>query len=226
MMTNHSCEDCGEEFKSAQGLSGHRQLTGHGKEKAAIERSDPRKPMLASRPLPVDAIVERMTLPEMPDSANGYREAWVDGFNQGMKFGMYTSVAGVRLAQELSAVGNSQALPLIKMAQEMRNAEGKAAEGAVQSLLSQVMPYLEGRFERIEGSMKHAEPNPFQGMMARTLETLMGKTLGSMGQGGQPQGPANGSAPELPGVTWHRVSNRVKQHREPESEQEQEAQDG
>ncbi len=206
MMTDHVCEDCGEEFKSVQGLSWRRQLTGHGKEKAALDRADPRKPMPASRPLPVDAIVERMSLPEMPDSANGYREAWVDGFNQGMKFGMYTSVAGVRLAQE------------------MRAAEGKAADGAVQSLLSQVMPYLEGRFERIEGSMKHTEPNPFQGMMARTLETLMGKTLSSMGRGGQAQGSPSGSAPELPGVTWHRVPNRLKQQREPESEQKQEVQ--
>ncbi|MBI4310605.1 MAG: hypothetical protein HY681_02395 [Chloroflexi bacterium] len=79
-------------------MSGHRQFTSHGKEKAAIDHADPLESTLASGPLPVDAIVERMAWPEVPDSANGYRKAWVNRVNQGMKFGMYTSVAGVCLA--------------------------------------------------------------------------------------------------------------------------------
>lgn len=146
----------------------------------------------------------------MPYSLRG-----VEQFEQGMKFGMTMTVLGVRLAQELSGVGISQAKPLLEMAKDMRSGEAAAAKSASQeasmaaaeTVMQNIMPQiaqLGSAVNALEDKVSAGKaPNPMQKMMMDTMQpimsNLMGKLMPMLGGGqvnqGQPQQSAS-SAPD------------------------------
>jgi len=145
------------------------------------------------KPSTVEVIMKDMRLPEI---ANGSREV----FDAGVNYGMRALVAGVRLAQELSQMGIAQASPVIRMATEMRKAEGmsaqEAGQRAAEDALAGAIQYLSAQKADIA-----TVPNPMMGIIARAMEPAMTQLFGRIfapftGQpqtGGQPQ-----SGSELP----------------------------
>jgi hypothetical protein len=115
------CDICGEEFKDTRGLAGHKQFKHDGEDKPPAGKA-------ITRALPLDNVIENLRLPQVPEAYNGHHNVYVAGFNDGVLHGARSILAGIRAAQELSSVGVQQAVPLIKMAQEMRQAEGQAAQ--------------------------------------------------------------------------------------------------
>jgi len=139
-----------------------------------------------TKPLAVEAIIRSMKLPEVV--LDGGKEI----FDSGVKYGMSALVAGVRLAQELSQMGISQASPVIRMAQELRAGAGESAQEAGQvaaeNALAGAMQYMS---EQKGGKVDIATvPNPMMGIMARAMEPALTQVMGKMVGifGGQPQG--------------------------------------
>lgn len=117
-----------------------------------------------ARGSPPEAIIEGMRIPVIG----------ADGFEKGMKFGASLVVLGVRVAQELSAIGIQQARPVMEMAKSMREGEAMAAKGAAVEAAgmaaaevgAQMAPYL-------ANIGKGSEADPVKAMMVRTMEPLM-----------------------------------------------------
>lgn len=172
------CEICGKEFKDAQGLAGHMQF----KHNESGEK--PRGAQLPAKPLPVDFLIRELQLPDISD---GTREV----FDAGVTYGMKAIIVGVRLAQELSAMGIQQAKPVMEMAKEMRQAEGQAAEVAASQAAAEAAERVAAYFDQKKPDIA-ATPNPMMGVMARTMETLLNNIVGKMTggvQSGQAQLP-------------------------------------
>ena len=108
-----------------------------------------------------------------------------------MKFGAKMVVMGVRIAQELSALGIQQVKPLIELARDARsgeeaaakNAAIEAAQGAAAMVQQNLTPYL-------ANMTKPAETNPMQSMMARTMGPIIERLMGGLLPGMGPQEPS------------------------------------
>jgi hypothetical protein len=171
------CEICGKELKDTQGLSGHMRL-----EHAEVKDVAPTtKEIISVKPQPIENLIKNLNLPEV---ANGTREV----FDAGVEYGMKSILIGVRIAQELSKMGIEQASPIIKMAQEMRLAEGQAAQVAAQEAAretaSQVVAYFDQKKPDIAST-----PSPMEGVFARVLEGTLGSLMNKMFPGGGGETP-------------------------------------
>lgn len=124
------------------------------------------------QPLPVEAIVKQLKLPIIVDGQHVV-------FDAGVHYGMNTIVMGIRLAQELSRMGVSQASPVIRMAAEMRKAEGMSAQEAGQvaaeNALAGAIQYMSQQKADIA-----TVPNPMMGIMARAMEPAIMQVFGNM----------------------------------------------
>ena len=128
------------------------------------------------------------------------------------------------MAQELSAMGVQQAVPIIKMAQEMREAEGQAAKVIAAELAGATLEgnkELRGAISQLGNQMQVSGPNPFASMMAGVMQPVLGqvmqRVMGSfIGQAGpgvlKPRGfaaqvsPASELPPDQegdPGISYH-----------------------
>jgi len=197
------CEICGEEFANTQGLAGHQRMK-HGE----VNPSKSESPKaVVTRAQPLDAVIENLRLPQVPEQYNGHYNIYVTGFNDGVMHGARSILAGIRAAQELSSMGVQQAVPLIKMAQEMRQAEGQAAQ-ILASELGQVtmqsnQQILAALNNLATSQGKPAEPDPWQAMAARmaepiflqAMQTLSGSLFKAMPQPGMGQQPATAQQP-------------------------------
>jgi len=140
-----------------------------------------------ARGSPPEAIVDAIKLPTV--------DGELGGFEKGIKFGASMIILGVRVAQELSAVGIQQAKPLIDMSKSMREGEalaaksaaGEAAMEAAGMVQQSLMPYLANISKTPSGT------DPMKAMMVRVMEpmmtNMMGKILPGMGVGPEGQLP-------------------------------------
>ena len=137
---------------------------------------------------PPEAIIESISV---PDVANGEGVP----FEQGIKFGMSLVILGVRVAQELSGIGITQAKPILDMAKSMRegeaiaakNAGAEAAMEAAGMVRDSMMPLLTN-IQRGGGGGEGGDP--MKKMMVDTMQPiiqrLMGGALGRLAPGAQP----------------------------------------
>jgi hypothetical protein len=179
------CRHCGREFRNEQALAGHLRAVrqkernrkngrGNGKEENQILS-------LAAKGAPVEALVYQMSVPELRD---GQQEI----YNEGFRNGMITVLLGIRMAQELSSMAIAQAAPLIRMAQEMRQAEGQAAHAAAQEAAAAAAEGVGSRVQQalapLLSSLQKPDialtPNPLQGLMARMMERTLSPLLERM----------------------------------------------
>jgi len=137
---------------------------------------------------PVEEIIRNISIPAFAD---GQRVV----FESGMHFGMNCIIGGVRLAQELSRMGIAQATPVIRMASEMRKAEGasarEAGQIAAEETMARALGYLDEGIEKATQGKKTdiaSVPNPMQGIMARVAEKMMEGVMGTMMPGGKTSG--------------------------------------
>lgn len=125
-----------------------------------------------SKPLAIEGIIKEMKLPTI---VNGGAQI----FDAGVGYGMRVLVAGVRLAQELSQMGIAQASPVIRMATEMRKAEGMSAQEAGQvaaeNALAGAIQYMSTQKADIA-----TVPNPMMGIMARAMEPALTQVFARM----------------------------------------------
>lgn len=150
-----------------------------------------------TKPLAVEAIIHEMKLPTI--IMDGGKEI----FDAGVTYGMRALVAGVRLAQELSQMGISQASPVIRMAQELRAGAGESAreagEVAAENAVAGAIGFMS---EQKPGKVDIATvQNPLMGVMARAMEPALTQALGKMfGSfvGGQPQPSGQGQPSTQP----------------------------
>jgi len=144
---------------------------------------------------PPEAIIDSIKIPDVTDGQGV-------SFEQGMKFGLSVAVLGIRMAQELSGIGITQAKPILEMAKSMREGEaiasktaaGQAAAEAAGQVQDALMPYL----MNLQNS-KEASPagNPMQSMMIKTfqpiIQQVMSRAMTSLAPGATPAGiPAPG----------------------------------
>ncbi|MBA7477659.1 hypothetical protein ES707_13073 [subsurface metagenome] len=163
-----------------------------------------------SSALPAEAIVENLP---WPVDVNGH----VDGaFVAGMRYEALNVIRGIRLAQELTKMGIDQATPVIRMAQEMRAAEGKAADEAAMKAAAgvgaQIMPevaalrtLIGSQGENPMASMMMTLMMPSMQQAAQKLAGLFGAT--QPGATGQPQpGGEQPGAWSPPNIEEHSIS--------------------
>ncbi len=126
---------------------------------------------------PPEALIDSLDLP--------VADGQIVGFESGMKFGARMVVMGVRIAQELSALGIQQVKPLIELARDARsgeeaaakNAAGEAAMAAAAMIQQNLTPYL-------ANISKPTEVSPMQSMMVRTMEPIIQRLMGGLIPGG------------------------------------------
>jgi len=194
------CEVCGREFKDKAGLSGHMRFK-HNQEKAEEPQStEPTKDTkaIAKRvQSPLEQLVQELRLPAMVD---GQAEI----FDSGVEYGVRSVLVGVRVAQELSAMGVQQAVPIIKMAQEMRESEGQAAKIIAAELAEATLEGnkdLKGVLQQLGSQLTASAPNPMMSMMVGALQPILGQTMERMmkGFGMGKQGQAAAESPPAGG---------------------------
>jgi len=133
-----------------------------------------------ARGSPPEALIEGMDLPVV--------DGQIVGFESGMKFGAKMVVMGVRIAQELSALGIQQARPLVEMARDMRSGEAAAAKGAATEAAMGAAAMIQQNLAPYLANIgKPAEANPMQGMMVRTMEPIIQRLMGGLVPGMGPQ---------------------------------------
>jgi hypothetical protein len=100
-------------------------------------------------------------------------------FESGLKTGAALLVLGVRVAQELSAVGIQQAKPIMDMARSMREGEALAAKNAASEAAQEAAMKVSGVFsphlaslEDTISDLKSGGQDPVQAMMVRTMEPM------------------------------------------------------
>jgi len=134
------CPVCGEGFKTSQGLAGHMQSK-HKESSGTTGLDDTVGELKEGKGLALSSVksqsalerlVNELTLPELVDGQS-------EVFDSGVRFGIKSVLVGVQVAQVLSAMGVQQAVPIIKMAQEMRQSENQAAHVVAGELAQAVM---------------------------------------------------------------------------------------
>ena len=208
------CEVCGKSFKTRQALAGHRQgACGSDAPGTAASTPQPSKSLTRSSAGALDSAIERLQVPAVPQAYNGAAQAYWEGFNRGVAYGANTILVGIRSAQELSALGIAQATPLIKMAQEMRQAEGQAAEIIAAEMAQATLHGNQQLMDAIHNLAKSHQapvPNPMMEVVAETMKPFLQQTLqalmGGMLKGFQgqtsavPVQGAEGAAPGQPAL--------------------------
>lgn len=115
----------------------------------ALEAATPSDIKTFAKATPPEAIINAVKIPEGVPA--------LQQFENGVKFGLEMLVLGVRMSQELTSIGVSQAQPLIKLAGEMREGEkqaakglaGEAADNAVRAGMGDVVGALQAMDERL-----------------------------------------------------------------------------
>ena len=182
MTTEIRCNVCGKTFKTTQALSGHLQgPCGDNQPKPANTLPETR--MLA-KPGSLDIAIENLQVPMVPEKFNGAANIYWAGFNKGVVYGADTILAGIRAAQELSSLGIAQATPVIKMAQEMRQAEGQAAQ-AIAAQLGQVTmqsnQQIIGAIHELAAAQSQGQPsemNPMAKMFFGMMQPYAQQAIG------------------------------------------------
>jgi hypothetical protein len=139
----------------------------------------------------------------VPEAYNGQYNVYVAGFNDGVMHGARSILAGIRAAQELSSVGVQQAVPLIKMAQEMRQAEGQAAQTIAAQLgqvtmqsNQQILSAIHDLAAQPQGQGPASDTNPLAKAVFNAMQPYIVQTVGRLfssifktpQSAGQPQG--------------------------------------
>jgi hypothetical protein len=115
-------------------------------------------------PLSPEAIVELLPAPTDVDGR-------VDGaFVAGMRYEAMNVIRGIRLAQELSKMAIDQASPVIRMAQEMRAAEGKAADEAAMKAAAGVGAQIMPRIDQLAAQVAGGGENPMMSLMMTLMQ--------------------------------------------------------
>ena len=85
-------------------------------------------------------------------------------------------------------MGIEQANPIIKMAQEMRQAEGQAAQVAAQEAARETAAQVAAYFDQKKPDIA-STPSPMEGVFARVLESTLGSLMGKLFPGGGTETP-------------------------------------
>jgi len=188
MAEENKCDICGRTFKTPQALSGHKQFKhADGKTDRPNETTTA---VVKKGQSPLEQLVSDLKLPLIVD---GQAEV----FDAGVEYGVRSVLVGVRVAQELSAMGVQQAVPIIKMAQEMREAEGQAAKVIAAELAGATLEGnrdLKAALQQLGNQIQTSGPNPFASMMSgvmqpalsQAMQQLMGSFMGQAMPGAPP----------------------------------------
>ena len=159
--------------------SGATVALGKGVPLGAVATKSDKGIQVFSKGSPPEAIINTIAIPDI--------EGQLQGFEKGIKFGASLIVLGVRVAQELSAVGIQQAKPLIEMSREMRAGEVQAAKsasieaaesvgnqvyGALQPTITQVAELTEQMGKLKQDDKQSANADPFRQMLIKQMEPL------------------------------------------------------
>lgn len=193
---SYKCELCNQEFATSQALASHIRNKHPDQQGRALQGKLPQ----------LDLAVSRLAVPMVPEEFNGTANVYWAGFNKGVSYGADTVLAGIRAAQELSSLGISQATPIIKMAQEMREAEGQAAKTmgielgqAIQAENQQ----MRNAISQLGQQMQASGGNPFYSYFMPMLMPEVQKVVGNLmsmfgGQAAQGQQPGQGQPGQQP----------------------------
>jgi len=118
----------------------------------------------------LDMAISRLRVPLVPEEYNGASKIYWSGFDEGVSYGANTILAGIRAAQELSNLGISQATPVIKMAQEMRLAEGQASKEAAMQAAAGVGAQVLPRIDQLAAQVASSGDNPMAGLMMTLMQ--------------------------------------------------------
>jgi hypothetical protein len=197
------CPVCGRKgFKDKSGLTGHVRMkhpqyqsgTGLGTAVATTGKG---------KPSPLEVLIQELKVPAIADG-----QAVV--FDAGVEYGVRSVLVGVRVAQELSAMGVQQAMPLIKMAQEMRESEAQAAKilaGEFAEATLEGNKELKGAITALGNQITASGPNPFASMFAQGMSPVFSQAFqGLMKYFGGKQGV--GAVPQ-PGVGADQVATEL-----------------
>jgi hypothetical protein len=173
MADENKCEICGKTFKTPQALSGHMRFKHSAQPQ---DTSGQTTAVVSQKQSPLEHLIADLKLPLIVDG-----QAQV--FDAGVEYGVRSVLVGVRVAQELSAMGVQQAVPIIKMAQEMRESEGQAARVIATELAGATLEGnrdLKAALQQMGNQIQTSGPNPMASMMAGVMQPVLGQAMQQM----------------------------------------------
>jgi len=196
------CPVCNQTFKNKAGLQGHMRLSHHDQGAADDDANRPAEPKTTAvakkGQSSLDSLIKELNLPNV---ANGQAAV----FDAGVEYGMRSVVIGVRVAQELCAMGVQQAVPLIKMAQEMRESEGQAARLLATEFAEATLEAnsdLKSAIGQLGQQITASGPNPMisylMPLLMPEIQKIMGKFGGGSSQSQTVPQPQTGVVQEQP----------------------------
>jgi hypothetical protein len=202
MADENKCEICGKTFKTPQALGGHMRFKHSAQPQ---DTSGQTTAVVSQKQSPLEHLIADLKLPLIVDG-----QAQV--FDAGVEYGVRSVLVGVRVAQELSAMGVQQAVPIIKMAQEMRESEGQAAKVIAAELAGATLEGnrdLKAALQQLGSQIQTSGPNPMASMMSgvmqpvlsQAMQQMMGSFMGGAMPGmpppaGDGQPPVSGQPPD------------------------------
>jgi hypothetical protein len=173
MADENKCEICGKTFKTPQALGGHMRFKHSAQPQ---DTSGQTTAVVSQKQSPLEHLIADLKLPLIVDG-----QAQV--FDAGVEYGVRSVLVGVRVAQELSAMGVQQAVPIIKMAQEMRESEGQAARVIATELAGATLEGnrdLKAALQQMGNQIQTSGPNPMASMMAGVMQPVLGQAMQQM----------------------------------------------
>jgi hypothetical protein len=172
------CPVCGrDDFKNTQGLAGHIRQKHPGQEAPAGDVTPPGEPkpmsVIKRQQSPLEVLIKDLELPALVD---GQAEV----FDAGVQYGVRSVLIGVRVAQELSAMGVQQASPIIQMAKEMRESEGQAARIIAGELAQATLESNKEILGTIRSQAIAQSPNPMLAMMTQAMGPMFSQAMGNL----------------------------------------------
>jgi hypothetical protein len=151
-----------------------RVKTGKGAPGGEVKPGEPRSAATIKRQqYPLEVLIKDLELPVLVDG-----QAPV--FDAGVQYGIRSVLVGVRVAQELSAMGVQQALPIINMAKEMRESEGQAARIIAGELAQATLESNKQILAAIGQQAIAQSPNPMLTMMTQAMQPMFQKAFGGL----------------------------------------------
>jgi CheY-like chemotaxis protein len=172
------CAICGkDDFKTQYGLTQHTNQKHSSAEVATEGEVKPGQPqtmaVIKRQQSPLEVLIKDLELPELVDG-----QAPV--FDAGVQYGIRSVLVGVRVAQELSAMGVQQALPIINMAKEMRESEGQAAKIIAGELAQATLESNKQILAAIGQQAIAQSPNPMLTMMTQAMQPMLTQAMGNL----------------------------------------------
>ena len=160
------CEECGKEFKTSQGLAGHRQLAHRAslsEESTALVKLGPKEIV------PPEEALRHIRLQD-----GDYKSGFIDGMGTLIMAARYNQLLAASQAEVLSSQ--------LRIMEEARKGSAEAAQEAAARAAAQVGAEVLPKLDALQAQVGAQSPNPMSGLMMTLMQPVFQQTAQQLAQ--------------------------------------------